>query len=154
MLASCHFLSLLAANRPLLRDIANQEEENRHKMCAMAATVVPQHTRRVRPPAPCGRDPLTRPCVASGPLCGQWSLASRDAWWAPWARWLACVGGRAMTTRGVAQAGLSTMSDRRDQLINTEGEYDAQETTQAAMDPHLAGTGAGRVGMGSGGRWR
>ena len=36
MLVSCHFLSLLAANRPLLRDIANQAEANRHKMCAMA----------------------------------------------------------------------------------------------------------------------
>src|SRR5262249_17475502 len=36
MLASCHFLSLLAAHRPLLRDIEHQEEANRHKMCAMA----------------------------------------------------------------------------------------------------------------------
>ena len=36
MLVSCHFLSLLAAHRPLLSAIANQAEANRHKMCAMA----------------------------------------------------------------------------------------------------------------------
>src|SRR5215831_20511826 len=50
MLASCHFLSLLAANRPLLRDIDNQEEANRHKMCAMADHGrPPQHTPREDP---------------------------------------------------------------------------------------------------------
>src|SRR5215510_4166782 len=152
MLASCHFLPLLAANRPLLR-VLNIKKRRTDTRCARwQTTVVPQNTRRVRSPAPCGRAPLTRTCVSSGPFCGTWSLSSRDAWWAPWALLLARVCGRAMTTRGVAQAGLSTMSDRRDQLINTGGEDYAQETTQAAMDPHLAGTGAGRVGMGSGGR--
>src|SRR5215831_9735001 len=50
MLASCHFLSLLAANRPLLRDIDNPEEANRHKMCAMADHGrPPQHTPREDP---------------------------------------------------------------------------------------------------------
>src|SRR5215467_15257919 len=50
MLASCHFLSLLAANRTLLSDIENQEEANRQKMCAMADHGrPPQHTPREDP---------------------------------------------------------------------------------------------------------
>src|SRR5262245_10482506 len=36
MLASCNFLSLLAAHRPLLSDIEHQAEANRQKMRAMA----------------------------------------------------------------------------------------------------------------------
>ena len=50
MLASCHFLALLAAHRPLLRDSEHQEEANRHKMCAMADHGrPPQHTPREAP---------------------------------------------------------------------------------------------------------
>src|SRR5262249_32654539 len=50
MLGSCHFLSLLAANRTLLRDIENQEEANRQKMCAMADHGrPPTHTPREDP---------------------------------------------------------------------------------------------------------
>src|SRR5262249_13597865 len=48
MLASCNFLSLLAANRTRLSDMENQAEANRHKMCARA-----DHG---RPPKPTPRE--------------------------------------------------------------------------------------------------
>src|SRR5262245_58298503 len=50
MLASCHFLALLAAHRPRLRDIENQAEANRQKMGAMADHGrPPTHTPREAP---------------------------------------------------------------------------------------------------------
>ena len=96
MLASCHFLALLAAHRPRLSGIANQDEANRHKMGAMADRGrPPQHTPREDPCSLWARSLDPYVCVVGASLWQVVMVITRRMVGALGTIcWLACVGER------------------------------------------------------------